>query len=328
MVLSPILFLVLCALATLTVDIGRMMEDKAVLQNACDAGALAGAKALLNSRRAGASWSVARSSANQEASKFFQANAATGAPTIEFGNCSGASNTFVAVTDAGHAVSAVRVSGGQNAPLFFAGLLGMRQAEVRAGATAQLATSISAVYAGLAPFAVPKSVVDQVTAGWDPSTPGPTMTFYPGDATSYSGGNGSDAVVPGNWGLLNLDGGSLSTQELIDEILNPTWTLVIPSDAGYIVIAGCSGFRAGLQKTIQSVIGQQLTVAVYSNVAGNGSNGQFSIVGFLSMTVLDCKLNGNSPYASCRINGILDLHHIRTGGGYDSPNVRKVQLVG
>jgi hypothetical protein len=192
-------------------------------------------------------------------------------------------------------VSAVRVTGTDKASLCFAGLLGIRNANVRARATVQVATSLRAVLKGLSPFAVPEDSVGAV---------GSTMTFYPGDTTSYSGGLGSDSVVPGNWGLLNLNGGSLSTQDLIDEIL-----------------------RAGLQKTIDSVIGQALTVAVYSTVAGNGANGEFTIVGFVSVTILDCRLNGNNPYATCTINEYTALHDVTAGGGYISPNVRKVQLV-
>lgn len=338
LVLAPVMLLAVGATAALSVDVGRLVVKRATLQNTCDASSLAGAEVILDDQQAGCDWSTTHAAACREALRIFQANTAQAQPTIEFGNWDRATGTFTVVTDVSQPAWGVRVTAARNssAPggslaMCFAGLLGTPKADVSARAVAQVATGVSGIYGGLSPFAVPETLVDQVTAGWDPAaSPGPTMTFYPGDATGYDDGLGTDAVVPGNWGLLNLDGGSLSNQDLITEITNHNYSLDIPPGASSMTISGCSGFRAGVQSAINSVIGVPLVMAVYSTVTGNGSSGEFTIVGFISCEVISCDLTGNSPQAQCQIMGYTSLSGTKVtagSGGYVSPNLRKIQLV-
>jgi len=320
--LTPLLLLAVAAMLALTVDVGRVVVEKSRLQNACDAAALAGAKVLLNERVDGRNERQCRQAAFREAEALYRANSPEAAVTIEFGS-EGAGGSFAAASEA-KAATLVRVRGrrdqdapGGTLPMFFAGLVGVREARVSAAAVAQVATSVRGVLANLAPFGVP---VERVPAL------GASITFYPGDPKAYKEGKGDDKVVPGNWGLLNLDGGDLSTEELVDWIEHGTGSLVVPADEGYVWVDGTSGFRAALNKTIRDKIGDPMIVVVYDKVVGTGSTAAFRCIGFLSVTITGCKLVGNDPYATCRVDQIVSLHDLVTGG-WTSPNVRKVQLV-
>ncbi len=321
--LAPVLLLAVAAVLALTVDAGRVVVEKSRLQNACDAAALAGARVMLDERIAGRSEKACRQAALAEARALYQANAPDAAMTVEFGGA-GDGGAFTAASE-GQTATLVRVSGardqdapGGGLPMFFGALLGVKEARVRAAGVAQVADNVRGVLANLSPFAIPVGRVPGV---------GDSMTFYPGDPKTYKDGKGDDMVVPGNWGLLNLDGGASSTRELTDWIENGTGSLTIPDDADYVWLDGTSGFRAALNSTIRAKIGDPIIVVVYDQVVGTGSTAEFRCIGFLSVTITDCKLVGNSPYATCRVDQIRSLHDLITGG-WVSLNVRKVQLVG
>jgi hypothetical protein len=320
--LSPFLLLALAAMLALAVDVGRITQEKAQLQNACDAGALAGAGVLLRGRINGLSEERCRAKATTEAVALFRANTAEALSKVEFGH-EGAGGSFVVASWTEEA-TLVRVTGardgdapGGRLPMFFAGLLGVNDARVAAVAVAQVTAGIRGVLANLGPFGIPVERVPAI---------GATMTFYPGDPKAYKDGLGDDKVVPGNWGLLNLNGGDLSTGELVDWIENGTGSLVIPEEADYVWIDGTSGFRAALNKPIRDRIGESMIVVVYDQVVGTGSTAQFRCIGFIDVTITGCKLVGKDPYAECRVNQVVSLHELVTGG-WTSPNVRKVQLI-
>jgi len=320
LVLTPFLVLAVAAMLALTVDVGRVVVEKTQVQNACDAAALAGARVLLDERIDGRNEKVCRQAATQAAEALYRANSQDANWTIEFGSGTGA----FSLASEGEEATLVRVSGareedapGGRLPMFFAGLLGVKTATVSASAVAQVASGIRGVLCNLAPFGVPVERVPGV---------GGSITFYPGDPSTYKEGKGDDMVVPGNWGLLNLDGGDLSTKEMIDWIENGTGSLVVPAGEDYIWIDGTSGFRAALNKTIRDKIGDPIIIVVYDKVVGTGATAAFRCVGFLSVTITGCKLVGNDPYATCTIDEIVSLHDLITGG-WVSPNVRKVQLV-
>jgi hypothetical protein len=323
LVLVPVMVLVIGAMLALTVDVGRVVQEKAQIQNACDAGALAGARVLLDMHRDGKREALCRQAAEAEAGRFFGANSPESAAAIEFG-CYGDDGSFASV-DTTQAATLVRVTGardeaapGGKLPMLFASLIGLSDTPVRSRAVAEVATGVRGVLSRLAPFAIPVERVGDV---------GSSMTFYPGDPSAYKQGLGDDLIVPGNWGLLNLDGGSSSTQELTDWIENGTGSLVIPAGADYVRVDGTSGFRGALNKTVRDAIGQPIVVVVYDQVLGGGSNAQFRCIGFMEVTITDCKLTGKDPYATCRVDEFVNLHDLVTGG-WTSPNVRKVQLVG
>ena len=149
------------------------------------------------------------------------------------------------------------------------------------------------------------------------------MTFYPAD----DDGKGEDKSAPGNWGLLDLGGGGNGTPELREWILYGYDSPIVLGPEGYVGIYGGTGFRAALQSDIQERIGDQLIMIIYDDVTGTGANTQYRCIGFLFATIISCELNGNNAHATCRIDGVSTVHDLVIGGDFESPNIRKVQIV-
>ena len=203
--------------------------------------------------------------------------------------------------------------------LIFAPLLGVKTCGVDGSATCAVTADILGVLAGLAPFAIPQDRL---------ADPGEEMIFYPADGSVYDEYLGELTVVPGCWGLLNLDGGELATSELTDWIrygfdgefaLNP--------ETGDLWIDGTTGFRAALQAAVNSKVGESMIMIVYDEVVGQGATAQFRAVGFVSVTILSARLTGGDPQIVCRIDVIGTLHDLLGGSGPASRNLLKLQLV-
>lgn len=323
-VMAPIVIVVLTCMLAITVDVGRIVLERALLQNGCDAAALAGAQVLMRERLDGASEPEARLAARKEAAAIFLSNSEEAAVGIQFG--AQADDGPFAVVGASVAATRVRARASRRAdapggalPLVFAGFFTFRSADVTAAATAEVSDKIVGVSAGLGPFAVPKHRIPDL---------GEEMTFYPADPDAYDEGNGADKVAPGCWGLLNLDGGALSTTEIIDWVLNGyDEPLELDPEDGYTWVSGTSGFRASLQKPLISIIGEPMIVLVYDELVGGGSNASFRCVGFMLLTITGCKLVGGDPYVTGRVDVVDSLHDLKTGDGNPSINIRKIQLI-
>jgi len=314
--IAPILFVAVVALSALAVDLGRIGVERARLQAACDAASLAGAHVLLSARIDGLSELQARQAAEAAATSIFRANCDSAALTIRFGHV--ASDAFVA-DDESTPASAVRVDARRDADapggrlaLVFAPALGLDACNVSASAAAEISVNISGVLAGAAPFAVPADAIP---------APGEEMVFYPSDEENPQ-------ITPGTWGLLNLNGGALGVDELLDWIKNGYPSAVsLDPELGYIWIDGTTGFRAALQEAISARIGEPILLIVYDQITGTGSNANFRCVGFVRLVVTGCRLTGNDPYISGRVAELSTLHDIITGTAWPSPNILKVQLV-
>ena len=336
-VLAPFMLLVAGGLVSLTADVGMLFVEGARLQNAADAAVLAALAELVGERAEGQDEEGAREAALAEAQTIKYFNYTAPGITIEFGTRDG-DGTFVPA-DEGTEATAVRAAvcrdetapGGELA-LSFARLLGVGSAEVSAGAVASLSGNIRGV-TGLSPFAIHQDSLAE---------PGEEMTFYPGGDGNGNGndngngngngnangnGNGDDQTAPGNWGLLNLDGGSLGTPELREWILYGYDGEIIIGEEGYVWIDGTTGWRATLESTINERIGEPMVFIIYDQVTGNGSNADYRCIGFLVATVTSCQLTGNNRHATCRVEEVTMVHNVLTGGSYTSPNMRKLQLV-
>jgi len=335
-VLAPVMVVALGAVLALTVDVGDVFVWRARLQNSADAAALAGARVLWNQHIAGATEDAARSAALTEARLLLQANTIEAGYDIECGTTDGYGNfTAQPLSQQASAVraKALRTSapgGGGSVRLSFASLIGMNSCAVTGTAVAEATSSIRGATAGLgvSPFACPASKAGTVNLD-DGNTSNDSIVFYPADGTQYDPNKGDQKVIPGCWGLLNLDGGSLGTPELVNWIENGyQGTIDIGSDGG-TWIDGTSGFRAGIQAAMNTVIGKPIVVAVYDDVVGQGSNGLFHIIGFLRGTVELVHLTGKNAYLTFQVDGRSNnLTDLITGGSstYQSPNILKIQL--
>jgi Flp pilus assembly protein TadG len=322
--LSPILFLAVAGLLALAVDVGSIAVEKSCMQNAADAAALAATRVLSNGEIAGKTQALCRADAVAAAQALLGGNAPGTRLALQFGECPpGGAFTPLADTCKASAVQArvLRDSAAPAGPLpmTFASVLGLPSLPLSSTATALVSYKITGIFEGLRPFAVPKDRIPPI---------GGTMVFYPGNSTSYNQGLGNDMVVPGCWGLLNLDGGDLSSSEIIDWIYNGyNGGIELNPSSNYVWIDGTSGFRATMNQPLQSIRGSTFIMCIYDQVVGSGSNGSFRIVGFLLATIIDSKLVGNNPYVKCQVSAIKTLHGVKVGPGNDDLNINKVLLV-
>ena len=310
--LAPVMVIVLAAVVALTAELGQMIVEKAYLQNAADAGALAAMEKLLAARGTGQDETHARQAATAEATAIKNANRAEAGMTIQFG-CRTQAGTFVAA-DAATAATAARVVTvrNQSAPggpvrLTFASLMGIPSCNLAASAVCEANGLIRGFLGGLRPFAVYRDDIPAI---------GQMMTFYE-----------HDEVEPGNFGLLDLNGGANGTPDLAQWIRYGYDDEFTVGDDGYIWIDGDPGFRAALKDDIKAIWGEEIYIAVYDQVTGSGSNAHFRCIGFLGIVVTDSQLTGKTKYIQCRVTGMKSVHDVITGGSWSSPNLRKFGLV-
>jgi Flp pilus assembly protein TadG len=142
-------FTVLCAFASLGVDLGRVYLSKSQLQQAADAAARAAADALPNGGVTGAEAAAVQAGGwNKVDGTAVTVNPAT---DVTFGNWDASANKFTALAGVERAnansirVTLGRTSAGGNAiPLMFAKVLGRSSCDIEANATACMAGKSSA----------------------------------------------------------------------------------------------------------------------------------------------------------------------------------------
>jgi hypothetical protein len=277
----------------------------------------------MSERLAGLDESSARKAALAAASAISGANCEGAGLRLEFGS-RGASGQF-SPSGAASTATAVRATVFRNGdatggpvPLLFSALWGRHSCAAAASATSEIGTAITAVHRGLMPFAVPQHRL---------VPPGGEIVFYPADGAEYDE-IADKTVTPGCFGLLNLDGGDLATDEITRWIADGyDQTVGIVPAVGYLWIDGTSGFRAAIQKPMRDKIGQTVIICIYDQLTGTGSGAQFRCVGFVLGTLLECRLTGGSPLIRLRVDNVTDLHGLTVGPGLPSPNIRKIQLV-
>jgi len=313
LIVAALALVMLGVVAALAVDVGYLYCAAARLQNAADAATLAAAEKLVEQRNAGSSEATARSAAAAEAQALVRDNWEAAGWEVAFGTFE--SGTFSQKGEDTSA-TAVRVVAHRksDAPggalgLFFAPLVGIQTAQVSAAAVSNSSTGVRTIRnsTDLAPFAVYDG---------DVVAPGEVMTIYD-----------HGQVAPGNFGLLNYDGGSLGTPELWDWILNGyQGEVTIDPGVGYTWISGECGFRSSIKDAIQQRIGEMVIVCVYDQITGQGSNAVFRIIRFLAVTLTDCKLTGKDPYIKARVERLVNVPD-GEGGGPSGDNVCVIKLV-
>ena len=324
--LAPVMIAVLGAILALTTDVGQMLVAEARLQNSADAASLAAAQVLLSSRNDGLNEAQARAAATTEAEAIQQANWGEAGLSLQFGYRSG--QTFM-VAGTETPATAVRATAFRNddAPggrlsMLLAGFAGIADVDLDAPATCEIASNIRGYRGDLSPFAIPE---DRMVP------PEQEMIFYgAGEEGGNGNGNGNSGqqTAPGNWGLVNYDGGPNTTPELADWILNGyQGGLEADPETGYVWVEGSPGWRAALKDEMTARIGDELIMIIYDQLTGQGSNVSYRIVGFFSATILEVQMTGNNRQLTCRVNEFQAVHNVLLGDCVNSANLRKIQLV-
>lgn len=165
---------------------------------------------------------------------------------------------------------------------YFAGTMGFTTLTVQAVSSAQIAAVTR--MGNLLPMA---TMCDDMDNDADPGfTYGVTYTLWDDDPTA-----------PGNVGWLDWNGGSNGASELADNIANPSnsgvWEVGdwIPSAPGV-------KNSAHVRQAIDSWIGQPVTIVLYDQVTGNGSNTEYRVCAFATFVMTDYNFNGSNKWVS------------------------------
>ena len=257
-VITVLFLAVLLAMAAAVLDIGSWYRADRHLQATVDAAALAGAQGLPDSKTAAAAL------ANQYAAKN-----GGGSMTITF-----KSQVFPDDT--------ITVSGSRPAPGFFSKMLGVKSVTVHATATAR------AGYPTAAKWVVP-IVVDEkhpkLQCNPNPCA-GPTQLVY-----QHLKPNGTPDGA-GNFGFINLTGGSEGTSELGNLITNGWDEYMDLGDYG--AVTGNMFSSSNIGAILDARIGDVLLFPIYRKLSGTGTNAKYQIIGWAGFRLTGLDLHGSN----------------------------------
>jgi len=249
----------LAMMLAVVVDSGRVWVERRALQTGVESTALA----------AGQEWSRTGTGCGASALALVDANG----PTPTDLDCS------VAAT-AGGAV--VNVAATADVVLGFSSLLGRDSATVSASTAARVGAA--GAVSGLRPIAL-CSDNPSLTSWIDGGMSAVTEWTIPFTANSA----GCGGAVPGNWAVLDLDGGSNSTSEMQGWIENGYQGTVRTGD----VVYGDPGIPSPALN-LDSIIGRTMLMPVFANPRQQGAGALYDIVGFVSVRLVSTQLNGSA----------------------------------
>ena len=290
LLLTGLSLFVILSFFALVVDLGYIFVTKAELQNTADSSALMGVSEIRNGQ------TFARQKVESFANSYKVADApiVVADSDVVFGNYNLTTNIFQPNASKTNAVQ-VQARRTQNSPsgplaLFFARLFSKDTSNVRAISTAVLDPRVVGVHGKnrLLPYSVINFVVDQNGDGQYDI--GSTINIHPR----------KDA--PGNFGYLDLDGGSNSTTVLRQQIENGyDQDFVIPA-GGSKEVLGSTGIEGdSLLNSFQKIIGEEVFLPVHNWVVNPGSNAIFNVISILAVKIEAVKLNGNMDKRYIRV---------------------------
>jgi Flp pilus assembly protein TadG len=204
--------------------------------------------------------------------------------------------------------------------LFFARALGQSTINLEATATATAQGNITgfrfqspaSTECKLLPFALDINAWYQVVFGLGPDqftrdpVTGAVAAGSDGihECTLYPQSNGNVGGLPaGNFGTLVLGASDRTTDDLARQVLYgpsaddlayfPNSTIQLDPNTGTLTLPGDTGVSVGLKDQLTSIIGQSRIIALYSSVSGNGTNANYTVVGFAGVTVTEVVLTGS-----------------------------------
>lgn len=254
--LMTVLFLtVLLGGAAITIDVGSWYRQQRQAQATADAAALAGAQSLPSD----------------------PAQSQTLAQ--QYGDSNGGGVDGITFQSAYEPNDTVVVNVSKTAPSFFAKIFSISSATVRATASAR--AGVPYEVSGVAPIVVNKA---------HPLLSGPGCPCFDTPTTLPLGKDGA----PGAFGMVDLNGGSNGTPELVDWIEN--------GYDGYLGLGGYESdpgakFNAGpVQDALSARLGTELLFPVYDTLSGGGANAEYDVIGWVAfhLTSFDARGSGGS----------------------------------
>ena len=265
-VITALAFIPIAIALAVVTDSGRAWEARHRLQNGVEAAATAAAQ----------TWMAGGATCANTALALVTADGAT------------ASEISCSVTGTG-THGTVTVSAASRVPLFFASLIGRDHATVRASTGVRIGPVSSALHVSpLSLCAGNPAIADWISSGMT-SHMTTTITFE--TPTPVCGG-----TIPGNWGVLDFNGGDNSTTELANWVVNGYEGSLKVGD----VIAGNPG-APSTSSNISAVVGTSFIIALFSKPTGTGSSAKYPIVGFAKVYLVSANLSGAASKRSLTI---------------------------
>ncbi len=298
-VLTVLFIAALLGMAALVLDAGYWFRQHRELQATADAAALAGAQALPDST--GDASSLASQYANKN-------TAALTAIDVSFSSKLEPNDT-------------VRVHVAKPAPGFFSKVFGINSVDEGASAIARVGGMQSAKY--VAPIVV-KSTHPMLTGtGCGQSDP----CFGPGYETTIPVG---DTGAPGAFALVTFDQGGSGTsgaKELAEWIDNG-YDDYLPLGA-YFSDPGVKFNSANIQGALNQRLGTELLFPVYDTLTGQGSNGEYHVIGWVGFHLESIEVHGTGGSIKGYFTEVIweGLQATTPGSGGPSYGARSIQLV-
>ena len=107
-------------------------------------------------------------------------------------------------------------------------------------------------------------------------------------------------LPPGNRGMVDMGSPNNSTADVkrqIEEGLNAYDFSFFPNneirtDQGPIYLNGDTGISAGIQNSLEMVVGKESAIPIFTEVTGNGNNAMYTVVKFVGVRLMHSKLSG------------------------------------
>ncbi|MCH7922859.1 MAG: Tad domain-containing protein [Nitrospinae bacterium] len=292
-IVVALLLVVILGFTAMVIDLGWLFVVNSELQNGADAGALAGVVELALSDD-----STAENTAITYATELSQYRLNNPAPkadavTVTIGGVLGPETLQVEIRRASDTTAGA-------VPTIFARAWGKDTMTTDVIAIARLCHNVIGMGPGpLLPFGIRDTLID--ADGDGNHDIGDTVSVYPWD--------NSEA----NWGVLNLNGGAFSNDEVVGWISGGyDDSFVIPKPPGHINVPGDPGISGNsLNAALRLRINDTIVLPVFDKVAGPGGNSIYRVVDFVGGIIRDLKTTGApktrfikfeiSPYSSSNI---------------------------
>jgi hypothetical protein len=111
----------------------------------------------------------------------------------------------------------------------------------------------------------------------------------------------NSGLAPGNRGTVDLGAPGNSTSDIKRQILCGlnAFDLSFFSDSkiefdddGALYLNGDTGISAGIEDSLETIIGQIRAIPIFIEVTGQGNNTTYTIVKFVGVRIMDVKLSG------------------------------------
>lgn len=280
--------------AAFTIDLGNVWQNRRNLINSTDAAALAAAKDYAEQTGDGCT--------NGTASSYVADNHDSATMTACTAVIHDGTSGFVTVEAESYA------------DYFFGPALGLNGTDIFSSTSAKWEQPSTAT--GLRPMGLCGDFLDTLTP-----------TIVPGNGVVYRIPYGKDdqpdacgpeETVPGNWGMIDFDGGANSNNDIKDWVLNG-YQGPVPLNQWYEGDTG--SFSPSIASELTAIMAlDYFGLPIFSTAIDNGGNAQFYLVNFAAVKLIDFQITGpqDDRYMDLMfVNGVIQ----GDGGGPPTPDL-------